>query len=51
MTDLEIKLITTIRENPKAMDIAIDVLTRLNAGESVESIMESYGIEWEGIGV
>ena len=49
MTDLEIKIITTIRENPKAMDIAIDMLTRLNAGESIENIMESYGVEWGGV--
>ena len=49
MTDLEIKIITAIRENPKAMDIAIDMLTRLNAGESLKMIMASYGIEWEDV--
>ena len=49
MTELEIKIITKIRENPKAMDIAIDILTRLNAGESLKSIMASYGVEWEEV--
>lgn len=47
MTELEMKIIEKIRTDPTAMERAIDMLTRLNAGESVESIMASYGIEWE----
>lgn len=47
MTDLERKIIEKIRTDPAAMERAIDMLTRLNAGESVERIMASYGIEWE----
>lgn len=45
MTDLEIKIITTIRENPKAMDMAIDILDRMETGESIESIAASYGVK------
>ena len=49
MTQLEMKIIEKIRTDPTAMERAIDVLTRLNAGESVKSIMTSYGVEWEEV--
>lgn len=45
MTELETKVIMRIREDPRAMDIAIDVLTRLDKGESMEGIVASYGIK------
>lgn len=45
------QVLTMIRESAdpgKAMKFALDSLTRLVAGESPDSNMASYGIEWEG---
>lgn len=47
MTDLEMKVIKKIMTDPAAMEKTVDFLCRLDAGESVKSIMASYGIEWE----
>lgn len=50
MTENEMEIIRMIRdsEDPvKAMQFALDSLTRIVAGESPESIMASYGFKWE----
>lgn len=52
MTDIETKVINIIRESKdpaKAMEWAIDILTRMENGESLESIAASYGVKWEGV--
>ena len=54
MTEKDAKIIRLIRESKdpeKAMDIALDLLTRLLAGESIESIAASQGFNWEDIKV
>ena len=51
VTENEMEVIRIIRESKdpvKAMYFALNTLTRLVAGESPDSIMASYGIEWEG---
>lgn len=48
MTERAVELICLIRESKdpeKAMDIALDLLTRLLAGKSMESIAASYGVK------
>lgn len=52
MTDIETKVINMLRnskEPGKAMDRAIDILTRMESGEGIESIAASYGVKWEGV--
>ena len=47
MTEYETKLIQSIRnakDPAKAMVVALDMITRYAAGESLESISASYGI-------
>lgn len=52
MTDTETKVINMIRNSKdpgKAMDMAIDILARMEDGECIESIAASYGVKWEGV--
>lgn len=52
MTDIETKVINMLRNSKdpgKAMDRAIDILTRMENGEGIESIAASYGVKWEGV--
>lgn len=52
MKDQEMSIIERIRSSPdpeKAMQIAVDIVSRVLAGESMESIAASYGVELEGI--
>ena len=53
MTDIEMELIRIIREadDPaKAREVMMDMLTRCVAGESIESISTSYGLEQTATG-
>ena len=53
MTDIEMELIRIFREadDPvKALEVAMDMLTRYVAGESIESISTSYGLEQTAAG-
>ena len=54
MTHNEKQLIDMLRESPnptKAMETAVDILTRCAAGENLESIAASYGLELPTIGI
>ena len=51
LTKNEMDLILAIRNSAdpvKALEGTIDILLRFLDGESPNSIMASYGIEWEG---
>ena len=53
MTENEMELIRIFREadDPtKALEVAMDILTRCVAGESIESISTSYGLEQTATG-
>lgn len=50
MTGVEIKILEKLRTDPAAIEIAVDYLQRLDAGESAESILTSYGINLKEIG-
>lgn len=48
----ERELVRMIRESKdpeKAIEVAIDVFTRMLAGEEPASIMARYGIDWEAV--
>ena len=48
MTHNETQLIEMLREAPdptRAMETAVDILSRYAAGESLESIAASYGLD------
>ena len=52
MTHNEIQLIKMLREAPdtaRAMETAADILSRCAAGESLESIAASYGLDLAAI--
>ena len=51
MTPNEDKLILFLREhnNPRVFDMVFDAMLRLIAGESMESIAASHGINWEEV--
>ena len=52
MTEKDAKIICLIRESKdpdKAMEIALDLATRLLAGKSIESISASHGVNWEEV--
>ena len=51
-TEKEKEFMRLIRESKdpvKATEIAIDVITRVIAGEDGNSIMARYGIDWEAV--
>lgn len=47
MRECEMELLRVIRESPdqeKAMEVALDIVSRCVAGEEMESIAASYGL-------
>ena len=51
MTPNEDRLIQFLREHndPRVWDFAFDTMQRLIAGESIESIAASHGVNWEEV--
>jgi hypothetical protein len=48
--DTDMKIIERIRSSPdpiKTMDMILDIMERLSAGEDAERIKGSYGADWD----
>lgn len=48
--DTDMKIIERIRSSPdpiKTMDMMLDIMERLSAGEDSQSIKASYGADWD----
>lgn len=48
--DTDMKIIERIRSSPdpiKTMDMMLDIMERLSAGEDAERIKGSYGADWD----